>query len=466
MSFIIAIIGAGVVSAITNLMLYLINKNSKIIVFELNKNIALENSRVINNAGTGHAGMCENNYVKVINNEYFIKKNIRIYCKFNLTKNFFSWIKIMNIFNFKNILTKTPHVSFFFLKKNVKLKKICYKIRFYNKSVKFTNNVFFLNKIFPLLIKKKKIKKNYSITYYKNGFDINYQYLSKKIFSFLTKKKILNLYLFYEIIRIKKIKKFFSITILKNKKFKILVDYVFVCAGGSTLYLLKNFNKFISRKYFELPIDGTWLICEEKKKILKHNLKVYSETIKDNPPMSIPHLDIRTIFKEKKIFFGPFAGLTFKVLVNKNKTIFRNINLKFLFNMVFFTINNHSIINYLLKENFKTKKKKIFDIFGFTKLLNKTYSKKAGKRLQILKKKKKKLHLIFGTKLIFNKNKKIAFLIGASPGASISVSIVSNLINSWFKVPNKFLFKMKKINKKSKIFNSLLYLKGIEPFSF
>uniref|UniRef100_A0A8D9EDA9 Probable malate:quinone oxidoreductase n=2 Tax=Cacopsylla melanoneura TaxID=428564 RepID=A0A8D9EDA9_9HEMI len=121
MSFYIAIIGAGVVSAITNLMLYLINNKNKIIVFELNKKIALENSRVINNAGTGHAGMCENNYVKVINNEYFVKKNIRIFCKFNLTKNFFSWIKIINIFNFKNILTKTPHVSFFFFKKNIKI---------------------------------------------------------------------------------------------------------------------------------------------------------------------------------------------------------------------------------------------------------------------------------------------------------------------------------------------------------
>ncbi|WGS67178.1 malate:quinone oxidoreductase [Candidatus Carsonella ruddii] len=266
MSFYIAIIGAGVVSAITNLMLYLINNKNKIIVFELNKKIALENSRVINNAGTGHAGMCENNYVKVINNEYFVKKNIRIFCKFNLTKNFFSWIKIINIFNFKNILTKTPHVSFFFFKKNIKLKKIVNKIRFYNKSIKFTNNAFFLNKIFPLLIKKKKIKKNYSISYYRNGFDINYQYLSKKIFFFLTKKKIINLYLSYEIIKIKKIKNFFSIRIFKYKKIEILVDYVFVCAGGSTLPLLKNFNKFISKKYFELPIDGTWLICEEKKK--------------------------------------------------------------------------------------------------------------------------------------------------------------------------------------------------------
>ncbi|AFP83974.1 malate:quinone oxidoreductase [Candidatus Carsonella ruddii] len=461
----IAIIGSGIISAITNLMLYLLNKKNKILVFETNNNISLENSKAINNAGTGHSGMCENNYVYIINNNYFIKKNIRIYCKFNLTKNFFSWIKIFNLFNFKKIISNTPHVSFFFLKKNNKLKNIFKKIRFYNKSIKFTNNIFILNKIFPLLIKKKKIKKNYSITYYKNGFDINYQYLSKKIFYFLTKKKYINLYFFCNIEKIKKIKNFFLIEFFKLKKFKIIVDYIFVCAGGSTLLLLKKFNKFISRKYFELPVNGSWLINEKKSNIIKHNLKIYSETLKNNPPMSIPHLDIRTIFNEKKILFGPFAGLTFKVLVNNNKTIFKNINLKFILNFIFFTIKNYSIINYLIKENFKTKKKKIFDLFNFTKLLKKSYIKKAGKRLQILKK-KKILKLTFGTKIIFNKNKKIAFLMGASPGASIVVDIIFKLLKNWVFIPKKFLFNIKNINKKTKILNYLLYLKGIEPFSF
>ncbi|BFI90938.1 malate:quinone oxidoreductase [Candidatus Carsonella ruddii] len=466
MSFNIAIIGAGVVSAITNFMMFLINKKNRIVVFELNKKIAIENSKAMNNAGTGHAGMCENNYVRVIKDDFFVKKSIRIYCKFNLTKNFFSWIKFMNFFDFKRVLTRTPHVSFFFKKKNAKLKKIVNKLRFFNKSIKFTNNIYVLNKIFPLLIKKKKIKKNHSISYYKNGFDINYQFLSKKIFSFLTKKKFINLYLSYKVIKIKKVNNSFLIKIFKNKYLEILVDFVFVCAGGSTLNLLKRFDKDISRKYFELPIDGSWLINEDKDTVLKHNLKVYSETIKGNPPMSIPHLDVRTIFKEKKILFGPFAGLTFKVLVNTNKTIFGNLNIGFIFKAVFFTMQNRSIINYLFKENFKTKRRKQYEIFNFTKILGKTYSKKAGKRLQILKKNKNSLKLNFGTKLIFGRSKKIAFLIGASPGASISVSIVANLLNFWFKMPKKFLFKLKNINKKSKIFNSQLYLKGIEPFSF
>ncbi|AFP84154.1 malate:quinone oxidoreductase [Candidatus Carsonella ruddii HT isolate Thao2000] len=460
----IAIIGSGVISAIINLMLYLLNKKSKILVFDINNKISLENSKAINNAGTGHAGMCENNYVNIINKKFYVKKNIRIYCKFNLTKNFFSWIKIFNFFNFKKIITNTPHISFFYFKNNIKLKSIFKKIKIYNNSIKITKNIFIINKIFPLLLKNKKIKKNYCITFYKNGFDINFQYLSKKIFNFLTKKKFINLFLSYNILKIKKIKKNFLIEILKNKKYKIIVNYIFVCSGGSTLLILKKFNKFISRKYFELPINGTWLISEKKKTIIKHNLKIYSETLKNSPPMSIPHLDIRNIFNEKKILFGPFAGLTFKILINSKKTILSNINFKFLLNFIFFTIKNYSIVNYLLKENFNTKKKKIFNIINFTKLIKNNYIKNAGKRLQILKKKNFYLKLKFGTKIIFNKNKKIAFLIGASPGASIAVNIIFNVLKKWGFFFKNFLFNNN--NKKSKIFNYLLYLKGIEPFSF
>ncbi|WP_433928005.1 malate:quinone oxidoreductase [Candidatus Carsonella ruddii] len=465
MSYIISIIGAGIISAITSLMINLIDQNFNIFVFEINNKVSIENSKATNNAGTGHEGMCENNYVNLLNNEFYIKKNINIYCKFNLTKNFFSWIKFLNIFKINKIISKTPHVSFFFFKKNKKLLKIFKKIRIYNKSIKFTNNNFFLKKIAPLIIKKKKIKKKFSITYYKYGFDINYQFLSIKIFNYLTKLKKIKLFLSCKIIKIKNLNKKFSITICKTKNIKIIADYVFVCSGGSSLTILKQFNKKLSKNYFELPVNGTWLISEENKIIKQHNLKIYSETIKGNPPMSIPHLDMRTIFKEKKIFFGPFAGLTFKILIHNKKNILETINLKHLINLIFFTFKNKSIVTYLIKENLKTKKKKFFDIYPFCKIIKNTYCKIAGKRLQILKKKNKKLKLNFGTKLIFNKNKKFVVLLGASPGASISVNISKKILQKWLNFPKNFLFKNKKINKKSKIFNSLLYLKGIEPFS-
>ncbi|MFI4878757.1 MAG: malate:quinone oxidoreductase [Candidatus Carsonella ruddii] len=450
----IAIIGTGIIGAISSFMLNLIKKNI-ILTFEINNKISIENSKTTNNAGTGHEGMCENNYIKLINNKYYIIKNIRIYNKFINTKNFFSWIYYFKIFNLKNIVSKTIHNSFFFLKFNIKLLKIFNKIKIFNKNVIFNKNNYFNNKICSLILKKKKIKKKFSISLYKYGFDINYQYLSIKILNFLTKKKKIFLFLNCNIIKIKNFIKKIKLFILKKKTIKIIINKIIFCSGGGNLELLKKINNNIKNIYYELPINGIWLINEEKKYIKKHNLKIYSESLKENPPMSIPHLDIRTIYNEKKIFFGPYAGLTFKILINKKKNIIKNINFKHIFDLLYFSYKNKEIIKYLLIENLKTKNSKIKNIYPFCKIINNTYCKKAGKRLQILKKQNKKIKLIFGTKIIFNRNINIVTILGASPGASIASNIVNIIINKWF-LKKKFFINYDK-KKKNKIFNYIIF---------
>ncbi|MGK2912763.1 MAG: malate:quinone oxidoreductase [Candidatus Carsonella ruddii] len=451
---IIAIIGTGIVGAISSFMINLIKKN-KILIFEINNKISIENSKTTNNAGTGHEGMCENNYINLINNKYYIIKNIRIYNKFLNTKNFFSWIYYFKIFNLKNIITKIIHTSFFFFKFNIKLLKIFKKIKKFNKNIIFNNNNYYNNKICSLILKKKKIKKKFSVSLYKYGFDINYQYLSIKIFNFLTKKKKIFLFLNCNVFKINNFIKKIKLFIFKKKIIKIIVNKIIICSGGSSLELLKKINNNIKNTYYELPINGTWLINEEKKIIKKHNLKIYSESLKENPPMSIPHLDIRSIYNEKKIFFGPYAGLTFKILINKKKNIIKNINFKHIFYLINFSYKNKTIIKYLLVENLKTKNSKIKNVFPFCKIIKNTYHKKAGKRLQILKKQNKQIKLVFGTKIIFNRNINIVALLGASPGASVASNIINIIINKWFLSKNFFINYKKK--KKNKIFNYIIF---------
>ncbi|BAF35138.1 malate:quinone oxidoreductase [Candidatus Carsonella ruddii PV] len=455
MSYFISIIGSGIIGAITSLMLFICNNKNIVIVFESNKKVSIENSKTLNNAGTGHAGMCENNYVIQKKENFFIKKNIRIYCKFEITKIFFSWIKYLKIFNFKKSLIKVPHVSFFFLKLNkIKLKKIFNKLKIFSNSIKFTSNIYYINKIYPLLLNNKKSKKKFTITYYKNGFDINYRLIVKKIFFFLIKQKNFFLYLETEVLKIKKKNFFYSLNI---KKKKYLFDYVLICAGGMSYNLTIENNKLNLNKYLNFPIKGNWLINEKKKNVKNHNIKVYSETIKNNPPMSTPHLDLRNILNEKKILFGPYAGITFNILVTKRKFIFNDLNIKNFFLIILFTINNKILTKYLLFETISTKRKKVLNTLKFCNV-KKFYLKNAGKRLQILKKKNNKIEIIFGTKLIFDKHKHLATILGASPGASISVYIAKKLIKNWIKFPKKFLPNCKNLIKKNKIFSKILYI--------
>ena len=69
---------------------------------------------------------------------------------------------------------------------------------------------------------------------------------------------------------------------------------------------------------------------------------------------------------------------------------------------------------------------------------------KAGKRVQIIKKSKEnKASIEFGTEIIYSSKKNLAGLIGASPGASVSCSIMLDVISNFYKKESL----QKKINK-------------------
>ena len=58
----------------------------------------------------------------------------------------------------------------------------------------------------------------------------------------------------------------------------------------------------------------------------------------------------------------------------------------------------------------------------------------AGQRVQIIKKNKEKTGVLeFGTEIVHSKNGAVAALLGASPGASTSVSIMLELLEKCFK---------------------------------
>ena len=58
----IVLIGAGIMSATLAKMLKELNPNFKILILESQSEVGLESSGAWNNAGTGHAALCELNY--------------------------------------------------------------------------------------------------------------------------------------------------------------------------------------------------------------------------------------------------------------------------------------------------------------------------------------------------------------------------------------------------------------------
>merc|ERR1740121_1926599 len=71
--------------------------------------------------------------------------------------------------------------------------------------------------------------------------------------------------------------------------------FVFVGAGGWALLMLQKAGIPQVRSYMALPVTGDWAVCQNPDVVKHHKVKVYAPGAPGAPPMSMPHLDYRTI---------------------------------------------------------------------------------------------------------------------------------------------------------------------------
>merc|ERR1719356_312878 len=219
--------------------------------------------------------------------------------------------------------------------------------------------------------------------------------------------------------------------------------FVFVGAGGWALLMLQKAGIPQVRGYMALPVTGDWAVCQNPDVVQKHKVKVYAPGAPGAPPMSMPHLDYRTIGGKEALLFGPFGSITLKFL--RYGSVFDAVKAMKPHNIIP-TIGalskNLNLAMMLMKDVFKTGAGKLDDIRHY-------YPKAdpedwtlipAGVRAQIIKKDAKtgKGMLQFGTEVVANDEGTIVGLLGASPGASTCVTIAIDTLEKCFKSKPEF----------------------------
>lgn len=152
--------------------------------------------------------------------------------------------------------------------------------------------------------------------------------------------------------------------------------------------------------------------------------------------MSVPHLDTRIINGKAALLFGPYAGFTTKFLKQGSyfdlvKSLKAN-NIKAMLNV---GKNNMDLTRYLISESMQTHKSRMDTLRQFYPQAKNTdwHLENAGKRVQIIKKcDEKGGKLEFGTEIVASQDGSIAALLGASPGASVSVEAMLQVIERCF----------------------------------
>merc|ERR1719321_207937 len=136
---------------------------------------------------------------------------------------------------------------------------------------------------------------------------------------------------------------------------------VFAGAGGGTLRVLQKAGLPEVRGYAGMPVSGKFLVCQNPAIVAQNSNKVYAPAAVGAPPMSVPHLDWRTIYGRDCIFFGPFAGFKPTIFNNTGSPLdwLKTLNPGNILPIVKTGWSNLDLVKYLVKELFASKQKQL-----------------------------------------------------------------------------------------------------------
>jgi malate dehydrogenase (quinone) len=152
--------------------------------------------------------------------------------------------------------------------------------------------------------------------------------------------------------------------------------------------------------------------------------------------MSVPHLDTRMIEGRQALLFGPYAGFSTKFLKHGSlMDLPRSIQWDNIRPMISAGLHNIPLTKYLVQQVRQSPEERLEALREYLPAarMEDWRLEDAGQRVQVIKKDKEAGGVLeFGTEIVSSADGSIAALLGASPGASTSVSIMLDLLKKCF----------------------------------
>lgn len=436
-------------SATLALMLKLLEPDLNVVIFERLDDVGLESSAARNNAGTGHSALCELNYTpEKEDGSLDLTKALKIFSQFEQSKQFWSFlVKKGLIKDPSRFINSIPHHSWVRGEDNVAfLKKRFETLREYYifETMKYAEDKVTLKDWFPLLMENRDKEERSAATRMESGTGVNFGVLTKELIHILKTHFHVPVLTGHEVLDVDPGRKDGWLAEVKNLETqeKLYLDSrnVFIGAGGAAIPLLQKVEIKEKEGYGGFPISGQWLMCKNREIIEKHHAKVYSKADIGSPPMSVPHLDSRYINGKKELLFGPFAGFSTKFLKEGSYSdLPKSISFSNLPSMWGVFWHNLPLTKYLMDQVRMSHEDRIKELQVFIKDAKPEdwELEVAGQRVQVIKRDEDEGGILeFGTDVVHSEDGSITALLGASPGASVSVSIMLEVIKIAY--PEKF----------------------------
>jgi len=441
----VLLVGGGVMSATLATLLNELDPLIHMTMVERLPSIATESTDAWNNAGTGHAGYCELNYTPTDDaGNISINRALAINASFEVSLQLWASLVEKNALPAPaKFINKTPHLSFVWGEENVAFLRKRHRLLQEHplfKDMEFSDDTTKLNEWMPLMMQQRTDNEKVAATRVSYGSDIDFGSLTRELVKHLQQTPNFQLNVSTEVTGLKQLDNGRWLVNIKDlttkKQKKIEAGFVFLGAGGGALKLLQKSGIPESQGYGGFPVSGQWLVCNNPDIIKQHNSKVYGKAAIGAPPMSVPHLDTRIINGKPALLFGPYAGFTTKFLKKGSYLdLFKSVKPNNLKSLLGAGRHNMDLTRYLIGEALQKHSSRVTTLREFYPLAADAdwHLESAGKRVQIIKQcDEKGGKLEFGTEIVAAKDGSIAGLLGASPGASVSVQAMINVIERCF----------------------------------
>ena len=441
------LVGGGIMSATLAALLTTVEPSWTIELHERRSGLAEESSNPWNNAGTGHAALCELNYTpERPDGTIDISKAVKINEQFELSRELWSSLAAAGrLPQGTSFLSATPHMTFVRGAENVDyLRRRWEALRQHPlfADLEFSTDRTTIAQWAPLLLEGRDPAEPVAATRAASGTDVDFGSLTRALVADAQERGV-QVHLESEITRLRKRRDgSWSVTIRdrrwngEHRPRKVRARFVFIGAGGGALRLLQRSGIREAKGYAGFPISGQFLRTTNPELVARHQAKVYGKAELGAPPMSVPHLDTRVVEGQKALLFGPYAGWSMKFLKHGSwLDLIRSVRPDNIVPMLQVGLRNMDLLKYLISEVTASEAARLRALRAFMPTAHPRDWEliTAGQRVQVIKREKGKGGVLgFGTELVAASDGSIAGLLGASPGASTAAAIMLDLVERCF----------------------------------